>query len=192
MWTMSSIDNIPLEWQKYDIPKKMEIKFKLEEGVELPTYGSELAAAFDVTAYDIIKLFKGDIEITGEKFDKMKEGFMERGYIKLRPFERILFHTGLTVADLPKDIKLTPKDRSGVSLKRGLKVFNSPGTIDADYRGVVGIIIYNSTPFLAKINRFERIAQIEPERVIRLPLISTSESTETDRGEGGFGSSGTH
>lgn len=169
----------------------MEIKFKLEKGIELPTYGSELAAAFDVTAYDIMKVYKGNTEITGDKFDKARQGFLERNYIKLRPFERILFHTGLTVADLPTNIKLTPKDRSGISLKRGLKVFNSPGVIDADYRGVVGIIIYNSTPFLAKIERFERIAQVEPEQVIRLPLISTSESTETERGEGGFGSTGT-
>lgn len=167
------------------------ISFKLEEGVELPTYGSELAAAFDVSAFDILKLYKGDTEITGEKFDKMRQGFLERGYIKLRPFERILFHTGLTVADLQSDIKLTVKDRSGISLKRGLKVLNSPGTVDADYRGILGVIIYNSTPFLSKIERFERIAQVEPEKVIRLSIISATESTETERGESGFGSTGT-
>lgn len=167
------------------------IKFILDEGIELPTYGSELAAAFDVVAYDILKVYKGDDETSPERVEKMRQGFIERGFIKLRPFERILFSTGLTVADLPEDIKLTAKDRSGMSLKRGLKVLNSPGTIDADYRGKVGIIVYNSTPFLSNIERFERIAQIEPEKVIRLPLMSVSESTETDRGEGGFGSTGT-
>ena len=180
---MSSINNY--------IEYRMEIKFKLEEEVQLPTYGSELAAAFDVVAFDIVKAYKGDEEISEERVEKMRQGFKERGYIKIRPFERILFHTGLTVADLPTNIKLTPKDRSGISLKRGLKVFNSPGVIDADYRGVVGIIIYNSTPFLAKIERFERIAQVEPEQVIRLPLVSTSESTETERGDKGYGSTGT-
>ena len=167
------------------------IKFKLEEGVSMPEYQTELAAAFDVTAHDILAIYKGDAKIEGDKFDKAREGFLERGFIKLRPFERILFHTGLTVADLPNNIKLTVKDRSGVCLKRGLKVLNSPGTIDADYRGIVGIIIYNSTPFLSKLEKGERIAQIEPEQVIRLEMLSTEVSTETERGTQGFGSTGT-
>lgn len=168
------------------------IKFKLEEGVSLPEFQTELAAGFDVVAHDILKIFKGDTEIVDEKFNKAREGFIERGFIKLRPFERILFHTGLTVADLPANIKLSVKDRSGISLKRGLKVLNSPGTIDPDYRGIVGVIVYNSTPFLSELKRGERIAQIEPEYKIRVLLGSSEDITETERGNGGFGSTGTN
>lgn len=166
------------------------IKFKLEEGVELPKYGSALASGFDVVAHSIIKAYKGDAEITGEKLEKMKEGFLERGYIKLRPFERVLFHTGLTVADLHQEVELQVRARSGVALKRGLLIANAPGTIDADYRGVAGVIIYNSTPFLNKVEKGERIAQFVPTLVTRLTPQLADEVTETERGADGFGSTG--
>jgi dUTP pyrophosphatase len=166
------------------------IKFNIEKGVKLPKYESENAVGFDVVACNILKVFKGDLEVSEEKFNKMKEGFIERGYIKIRPFERILFSTGLTVAHLPDNIELQIRSRSGVALKRGLFVANQPGTVDPDYRGVIGVILYNSTPFLNKVEMNERIAQIVPKQIIR-PAIELSEHiTDTERGSDGFGSSG--
>jgi len=167
------------------------IKFKLEEGVLLPQYESEKAVGFDVIAFSIMVAYKGDNEVIGEKLEKIRNGFLERGYIKIRPFERILFNSGLTVADMASNFELQVRSRSGVALKRGLFVANQPGSIDSDYRGVVGIIIYNSTPFLAKIERGERIAQLVPKEVIRPSITSEDTITETERGAAGFGSTGT-
>lgn len=107
------------------------ISLKLEEGVELPKYGSELASGADIKAHSILKVFKGDVEKPEEEVEKVRQNFNERGYIKLRGFERILFGTGITVADMPQDVELQVRSRSGVSLKRGLVVANQPGTIDA-------------------------------------------------------------
>lgn len=164
------------------------IKFKLEEGVTLPEYKSEGAVGMDVSAHSILKVFKGDTEVEPEKLKKIKEGFKARGFIKLRSLERILFSTGIQVADLPANIELQVRSRSGISLKRGLVVMNQPGTIDPDYRGVVGVIIYNSTPFLNQIAKGERIAQLVPKEVIKPEVVESEEITETKRGEGGFGS----
>lgn len=167
------------------------IKFIKKESISTPSYGSSLASGFDVVANNIIKAFKGDAEIIGEKLEKMKQGFIERGYIKLRPFERVLFGTGLKVADCDPSYEIQVRARSGVALKRGLLIANSPGTIDADYRGDVGIILYNSTPFLNKVEKNERIAQLVP-MVVTRPIIhfDAVEVIETERGEKGFGSSG--
>lgn len=162
----------------------------LEEGVKMPKYESEGAAAFDVIAHDILKIYKGDEEVTGERFDAVRQSFLERGSVKMRPFERILFHTGLSAGYMPKRVKLTVKDRSGISLKRGLKVFNSPGTIDSDYRGPIGVIIQNSNPHLVEIFHKERIAQIETELVVKVDLVPTTKTVPTARGAGGFASTG--
>ena len=166
------------------------IKFKLEEGIELPKFESALASGFDVVAHSIIKVYKGDKEVTGEKLDKVRQSFNDRGYIKLRPFERVLFGTGLTLADINTSLEIQVRPRSGVSLKRGLFVANSPGTIDADYRGEIGIILTNTSNVPVRINDGERLMQLvlakhevaEWEEVEVLP--------ETDRGEGGFGHTG--
>ena len=167
------------------------IKFKLEEGIELPKFESALASGFDVVAHSIIKVYKGDKEVTGEKLDKVRQSFNERGYIKLRPFERVLFGTGLTLADINTSLEIQVRPRSGVSLKRGLFVANSPGTIDADYRGACGVIIYNSTPFLNQVDKGERIAQFVPAYVAERPEITSSEDiSSTERGGSGFGSTG--
>lgn len=167
------------------------IKFKLEEGIELPKFESALASGFDVVAHSIIKVYKGDKEVTGEKLDKVRQSFNDRGYIKLRPFERVLFGTGLTLADINTSLEIQVRPRSGVSLKRGLFVANSPGTIDADFRGSCGVIIYNSTPFLNQIDKGERIAQFVPAYVAERPEITSSEDvSSTERGSSGFGSTG--
>lgn len=166
------------------------IKFKTE-GVELPHYATIGSSGMDVVANSILKAFKGDQEITGEKLEKMQKGFEERGYIKLRGFERILFGTGLTVADMDNDLEVQVRARSGVALKRGLLVANSPGTVDSDYRGQVGVIIYNSTPFLNKVEKGERIAQLVSMKIAKPVILDSDVIYETERAEGGFGSTGT-
>lgn len=166
------------------------IKFKLEEGVSLPKFETEGAAGFDVTAHSIMAAYKGDTKIEGEKLEAMKRGF-ERGYIKLRAFERILFGTGLS-AEIPEHLELQVRPRSGIALKKGLTVINSPGTVDSDYTGHIGVIIQNTTPFLIQVDKGERIAQIVPKKVEKPELVEIEViQKETDRGEGGFGSTGT-
>lgn len=167
------------------------ISLKLKEGVELPTYESALASGADVKVHSILKVFKGDIEKTGEELEKIQKNFEERGWIKLRGHERILFGTGIYVADMPQNLEIQVRSRSGIALKRGLFVANSPGTIDADYRGEIGIIVYNSTPYLNKVSKGERIAQIVTAEANRCKFAKSYEIIETERGGSGFGSSGT-
>lgn len=166
------------------------IKFILDEGVELPKYESTLASGFDLRAYDIITGYKGEEKVTDEKLEAMKEGWNDRGYIMLRAHERILFDTGLTVADMDSNMEMQIRDKSGISLKKGLKVANAPATIDADYRGRVGLIMLNTHNFLVKVEKGQRLAQGVMANVIRPEISSTVEATETERGEGGYGSTG--
>ncbi|HPQ78831.1 MAG TPA: dUTP diphosphatase [Candidatus Dojkabacteria bacterium] len=173
---------------------KISLKKTIEE-VEIPSFGSELSSGFDVKAMRILKVFKGDTEVIGERFEKIQKAFEEKGSIKLRAFERVLFDTGLQVADIEHKIadtmiELQVRSRSGIALKQGLIVANQPGTIDEDYRGTIGVILMNSTPFLSEIKRGERIAQIVPGYVPAYRIDFTEEVTETERGNKGFGSSG--
>lgn len=173
---------------------KISLKKTIEE-VEIPSFGSELSSGFDVKAMRILKVFKGDTEVIGEKFEKIQKAFEEKGSIKLRAFERVLFDTGLQVADIEHKIadtmiELQVRSRSGMALKQGLIVANQPGTIDEDYRGTIGVILMNSTPFLSEIKKGERIAQIVPGYVPAYKIDFTEEVTETERGNKGFGSSG--
>lgn len=165
------------------------INFIVEKGAEIPKYATELSSGMDVTAFKILKVFRGDREIDPENLAKVQEGFNERGYIKLRSLERILFGTGLK-ANIDSNLEIQVRSRSGVALKRGLSVLNSPGTVDADYTGEIGVILYNSTPFLNKVEKGERIAQLVVAEVKR-PIINTTAVMEvTERGDGGFGSTG--
>ena len=173
---------------------KISLKKTIEE-VEFPSFGSELSSGFDVKAMRILKVFKGDTEVIGEKFEKIQKAFEEKGSIKLRAFERVLFDTGLQVADIEHKIadtmiELQVRSRSGMALKQGLIVANQPGTIDEDYRGTIGVILMNSTPFLSEIKKGERIAQIVPGYVPAYKIDFTEEVTETERGNKGFGSRG--
>ncbi len=173
---------------------KISLKKTIEE-VEIPSFGSELSSGFDVKAMRILKVFKGDTEVIGERFEKIQKAFEEKGSIKLRAFERVLFDTGLQVADIEHKIadtmiELQVRSRSGLALKQGLIVANQPGTIDEDYRGTIGVILMNSTPFLSEIKKGERIAQIVPGYVPAYKIGFTEEVTETERGNKGFGSSG--
>lgn len=166
------------------------VNFKVEEGVELPKKESEEASGYDIIANSIITSFKGSVEANFSKIKTMQEGFKARGYIMVRPFERVLFGTGITVADMDKNLELQIRSRSGTTLKRGLVVANQPGTIDSDYRGQIGVIIYNSSPILAKVEKGERIAQMVPSLKTKVIIQEVSEISNSERGELGFGSTG--
>lgn len=110
--------------------------------------------------------------------------------IVIAPGARALVPTGLAIA-LPPGFEAQVRPRSGLALKQGITVVNTPGTIDADYRGEVGIILINHgrEPFI--INRGMRIAQMVIAPVIQATWHEVATLPETDRGAGGFGSTGT-
>jgi len=136
------------------------------EDLPLPRYMSEAAAGMDVCAAVDEPLV------------------LEPGDIKLVP-------TGLYVA-VPTGYEVQVRPRSGLALKHGLTVVNAPGTIDADYRGEVGIILGNIGREPISITRGMRVAQLVVAAVARADVQVVEELPETGRGEGGFGHSGTH
>ena len=109
--------------------------------------------------------------------------------ITLLPFGRALVKTGLFL-EIPAGFECQVRPRSGLALKKGLTVLNSPGTIDADYRGEVGVILINLSDQPIKIEDGERIAQLIFAPVVQAAWEVTDALTVSDRGAGGFGSTG--
>jgi dUTP pyrophosphatase len=136
------------------------------EGLTLPAYQTEHAAGLDLVA-----------------------AVAEQTPLTLAPGERALVPTGLAIA-LPPGFEGQVRPRSGLALKHGITVLNAPGTIDADYRGEVSVVLINhgSEPFV--IRRGERIAQLVIASVRRAELSVTVALSETPRGAGGYGSTG--
>ena len=142
---------------------KVDIK-KLSEAAVIPQYATEQSAGQDLHA------------VLDEP-------------VTLRSLERKLIKTDLAIA-LPIGYKADVRPRSGLALKHGITVLNTPGTIDADYRGNIGVILVNlsSEPFT--INNGERIAQLVISKYERVEWNEVEELSETQRGTGGFGSTG--
>ena len=109
--------------------------------------------------------------------------------ITLKPLERAIIKTGLFIA-LPIGFEAQVRPRSGLAAKQGVTVLNSPGTIDADYRGEIGVILVNLSNKLFTINDGERIAQLVIAKHARANWQEVTVLDETDRGAGGFGSTG--
>lgn len=109
--------------------------------------------------------------------------------ITLQPMQRVMVPTGLFIA-LPAGYEAQVRPRSGLALKRGITVLNSPGTIDADYRGEICIILINLSDEPFVINDGERIAQMVVARHEQAEWMEVEELTETERGAGGFGHTG--
>lgn len=109
--------------------------------------------------------------------------------LTLTPGARALVPTGL-VLELPIGFEAQVRPRSGLALKHGVTVLNSPGTIDADYRGEVSVLLANLSGVPFEIRRGERIAQLVIAPVTRAELVEVLEVGETERGDGGFGSTG--
>lgn len=137
---------------------------KHSEGIPLPTYMSEHASGMDVFA-------------ACEK------------EIVLDPGERTLVPTGFAIA-VPEGYEAQIRPRSGLVLKQGLTCLNSPGTIDADYRGEVGIILANLGKEKVTIHRGDRIAQMVIQKVERAQWVEEADLSNTSRNSGGFGSTG--
>ncbi|NCO63556.1 MAG: dUTP diphosphatase [Flavobacteriales bacterium] len=110
--------------------------------------------------------------------------------ITLKPLERTIVKTGLFI-ELPIGIEAQVRPRSGLAAKKGVTVLNAPGTIDADYRGEIGVILVNLSKEDFIIENGERIAQLVIAKHERAEWIHVEELSETSRGEGGFGSTGT-
>ena len=142
----------------------MDIKVINTSGFPLPATASQWAAGLDVKA----------------NIDKE---------VQLAPFTTRLIPTGLFVA-VPNGFVLHVTPRSGLALKEGLTVYNSPGKVDADYRGEVGVILYNGSPILRTIVPGQRIAQISLQAVTPIDWVEVEKLEETTRGAGGFGSTG--
>jgi dUTP pyrophosphatase len=138
--------------------------------VPLPSYQTEGAAGLDVSA----NLAPGD----------RANGFL------LQPGERCLVPTGLRV-QIPEGYEIQMRPRSGLALKQGLTLVNTPGTIDSDYRGEIGVIVINNGAQTVAVTHGMRIAQMVLAPVTRLVWQEADQIGASDRGEGGFGSTGT-
>jgi len=139
----------------------------------------EIGDAFDIPAYQTSGSAGMDLYANNEQ------------PIKIEPGERQLIKTGIKVA-VPEGYEMQIRPRSGLVLKHGITVLNSPGTIDSDYRGEVMIILFNSgkTPFY--VNKGDRVAQAVFAKYERVKLIEVEciDESETERGAGGFGHTG--
>ncbi len=144
--------------------QNMQIKVVNKGHQPLPTYATEQSAGMDLRA---------NIEES----------------IVLKPLERRLIPTGLHIA-LPKGYEAQVRPRSGLALKKGITVLNSPGTIDADYRGEIGVVLINLSQEDFVVNDGERIAQMVIARHETADFIEVSVLDETERGEGGYGHTG--
>jgi len=109
--------------------------------------------------------------------------------VLLKPLERRLIPTGLYI-ELPEGYEAQVRPRSGLALKKGLSVLNTPGTIDADYRGEIGVILINLSNEEVTIENGERICQMVIAKHEKAELIEVELLNETERGAGGFGSTG--
>ena len=142
----------------------MIIKIVNKSNNELPEYGTELAAGVDLRANILNK-------------------------INLKPLERILVPTGLFI-ELPEGYEAQIRPRSGLAIKKGITVLNTPGTIDADYRGEIMVILINLSNENVDINNGDRICQMVINRHEKAHFEEVIELNETKRGKGGFGHTG--
>lgn len=142
----------------------MKVTIKNTSKHQLPTYETEQSAGVDLRA----------------NLDQS---------IQLKPLERALIKTGLFLA-LPPGYEAQVRPRSGLALKKGITVLNSPGTIDADYRGEIGVILVNLSNEFFTIQDGDRIAQLVFAQVEQAKFFEVETLNETTRGHAGFGSTG--
>jgi dUTP pyrophosphatase len=142
----------------------MKIRIVNKSTHQLPAYETEHSAGMDLRAF------------TGEP-------------VILKPMERKLIPTGLYI-ELPVGYEAQVRPRSGLAIRHGITVLNSPGTIDADYRGEIGVILINLSDSEFTINDGDRIAQMIISQHMKAELTDTDSIENTARGTGGFGHSG--
>lgn len=139
-------------------------RLRANADLPLPRYHSELAAGLDLCA---------DLEAP----------------LTLKPLERALVPTGLSL-ELPPGFEGQVRPRSGLAAKQGVTVLNAPGTIDADYRGEVKVLLVNLSAEPVTLTRGDRVAQLVVAAVTRATLVEVAELSESARGSAGFGSTG--
>jgi dUTP pyrophosphatase len=144
--------------------ERLEVLIAKKEGAGVPCYATDASSGVDLCA------------------------FIEKPMV-IKPLERFLIPTGIFIG-IPNGYEAEVRPRSGIAIKHGVTVLNTPGTIDADYRGEVKVILINlgTEPFV--INNGDRIAQMIFKRVARVDWKVVEQLSETKRGEGGFGSTG--
>lgn len=142
----------------------MKIKIVNKSSHPLPAYATPLSAGMDLRAF-------------------LTEP------VRIKPLERVLIKTGLFI-ELPEGYEAQVRPRSGLALKKGITVLNTPGTIDADYRGEIGVILINLSNEEVVIENGERIAQLVIAKCERAEWVEVDILEESTRGAGGFGSTG--
>ncbi|MFZ1270031.1 MAG: dUTP diphosphatase [Bacteroidales bacterium] len=142
----------------------MKIRIVNKSPHPLPAYETEHSAGMDLRAFTA-------------------------GPVTIRPMERKLIPTGLYI-ELPVGFEAQVRPRSGLAIRHGITVLNSPGTIDADYRGEIGVILINTSEIDYTINDGDRIAQMIISQYVKVKLKKAESIEMTVRGEGGFGHSG--
>lgn len=146
--------------------EKVSIPITAEEGVQIPHYASTGSSGADVRA------------------------FIESP-VTLNPGQRTLIQTGLRF-EIPEGYEIQVRPRSGLALKHGITVLNTPGTIDADYRGELGVILMNLGDEPFEITPGMRVAQLVVAPVVHAEFLESKVLAESARDSGGFGHSGTH
>ncbi|MFP3158781.1 MAG: dUTP diphosphatase [Hydrogenobaculum sp.] len=136
---------------------------KLREDASLPFYATVGASGLDLFCVDDV--------------------------VVIRPLERALVSTGIAI-ELPEGYEAQIRPRSGLALKKGVTVLNSPGTIDHDYRGEIKVILINLSDKEVVIEKGERIAQMVIAPVLKVEVVEVKELSNTQRQDGGFGSTG--
>lgn len=136
---------------------------KLREDASLPFYATPGASGLDLFCVDDV--------------------------VVIRPLERVLVSTGIAI-ELPEGYEAQIRPRSGLALKKGVTVLNSPGTIDHDYRGEIKVILINLSDKEVVIEKGERIAQMVIAPVLKVEVVEVKELSNTQRQDGGFGSTG--
>jgi dUTP pyrophosphatase len=144
----------------------MEVKIINKSNNDLPHYGTDWSSGLDLRAN------------------------LEQPVV-LKPLGRTLIPTGLYI-ELPEGFEAQVRPRSGLTLKKGITVLNTPGTIDADYRGEIGVILINLSNEEVEITHGERICQMVISKFEKVKLVEVKEINETPRAAGGFGHTGTH
>lgn len=142
----------------------IEVFVQNESSYDLPSYATSASAGVDLRA-------------------------VLEAPLELHPLERKIIGTGLKIA-LPEGFEAQVRPRSGLAAKHGISVLNAPGTIDADYRGEVGVILVNLSNEAFTIHPGERIAQLVVAKYEQIHWKVTEELSSTERGSGGFGSTG--
>ena len=148
----------------------MRVQIVNKSSNPLPTYSTAYSAGMDIRAN--LKNDEGNDEI-----------------ISIAPGERVLIPTGLYI-QLPYGYEAQIRPRSGLAIKYGITVLNTPGTIDADYRGEICVCLINHSKHSFKVHNGDRIAQIVFAKIEQSILVEVSELVDTKRGTGGFGHTG--